>query len=159
MINRIIDAISITLNHEFNELGEKDGTTYKIYTEEVNQGLKTPCFFINSLDPQEDLFRGKRYRQTNQFCIQYIPSDSCLEKKYECNEVREMLFSILEYITILEPDGENTIETLIRGNKMHGEYTDGTLNFFVNYDMFVKKKEVEADKMDSCDYNSKVMEG
>ena len=28
---------------------------------------------------------------------------------------------------------------------MHGEYVDGTLNFFVNYDMFVKKKEVEAD--------------
>ena len=42
---------------------------------------------------------------------------------------------------------------------MHGEYVDGTLNFFVNYDMFVKKKEVEADRMDSCEYNSTIMEG
>lgn len=155
MINRIIDAISITINHEFNELGDK---TYKIYTEEVKQGLKTPCFFINALDPNEDLFRGNRYKEINQFCIQYIPDDNSLEKKHESNEVREKLFSILEYITIIEFDGEKQIETLIRGNKMHGEYTDGTLNFFVNYDMFVKKKEAEKDKMDSCDYNSEVME-
>ena len=42
---------------------------------------------------------------------------------------------------------------------MHGEYVDGTLNFFVNYDMFVKKKEIETDKMDSCEYNSTIMEG
>ena len=157
MINRIIDAISLTINHEFNELGDK---SYKIYTEEVRQGLKTPCFFINALDPNEDLFRGNRYKEINQFCIQYIPSDSSNEKKYECNEVREKLFSMLEYITIIEIDEEeNTHNTLIRGSKMHGEYVDGMLNFFVNYDMFVKKKENETDKMDSCDYNSKVMEG
>lgn len=157
MINRIIDAISLTINDEFNATGKDN---YKIYTEEVRQGLKTPCFFINALDPSEDLFRGNRYKQINQFCIQFIPSDSSNDKKYKCNEVREILYSILEYITIIEIDEEGLQhETLIRGNQMHGEYVDGALNFFVNYDMFVKKKEAEINKMESCDYNSKVTEG
>lgn len=156
MINNIIDGISITLNNEFNPNGEND---YTIYDEEVNQGLKTPCFFINALNPSEDLFRGNRYKEVNQFCIQFIPSDSDYSKKHTCNEIRERLFSCLEYITIEETDGETKFKSLIRGNKMHGEYVDGTLNFFVNYDMFVKKKEIETDKMDSCDYNSTIMEG
>lgn len=156
MINRIIDAISITLHNEFNSNSTND---YKIYDEEVDQGLKTPCFFINALNPSEDLFRGKRYKEVNQFCIQFIPEESDYEKKHTCNDIRERLFSCLEYITIKENDGKSEYESLIRGNKMHGEYVDGTLNFFVNYDMFVTKKEVETDKMDSCDYNSTIMEG
>lgn len=157
MINKIIDGISLTLNDVFNA---DDSTTYKIYDNEVLQGMKTPCFFINSLNPSEELFRGNRYKQINQFCIQYIPSDSCLEKKRECNGIREKLFNCLEYITIYEMDEENNqIETLIRGKGMHGEYSDGVLNFFINYDLFVKKKVIEADDMDSCDYNSNVMEG
>ena len=156
MINRIIDAISMALNDEFNPNNKNN---YKIYDEEVNQGLKTPCFFINALNPSEDLFRGNRYKEINQFCIQFIPDKSDNEKKHTCNDIRERLFSCLEYITIKENDGESEYNSLIRGNKMHGEYVDGTLNFFVNYDMFVKKKEIETDKMDSCEYNSTIMEG
>ena len=60
MINRIIDAISMALNDEFNPNNKNN---YKIYDEEVNQGLKTPCFFINALNPSEDLFRGNRYKE------------------------------------------------------------------------------------------------
>ena len=102
---------------------------------------------------------NNRYKEINQFCIQFIPDKSNNQKKYTCNEIREKLFSCLEYITIKENDGESEYNSLIRGNKMHGEYVDGTLNFFVNYDMFVKKKEIETDKMDSCEYNSTIMEG
>ncbi len=157
MINIIIDAISITLHDEFNT---DDKNHYKIYTEEVLQGLKTPCFFINALNPKEDLFRDNKYKQINQFCIQYIPNDSCTEKKHECNEVRDKLFNLLEYITICELDSkENTVKSLIRGKEMHGEYSDGVLNFFVNYDIFVKKEKIKAENMDSCDYNSEIMEG
>lgn len=145
MINKIIDAISTTLFNEFNE----EESTYTIYTESVLQGLKTPCFFINSLNPSEDLFRNDRYFQTNQFCIQYIPDDE--KEKVKCNEIRERLFDCLEYITIQE---STEIKSLIRGSKMSGEYSDGVLNFFVNYDMYVTKEKVENEPMDSCDYNS-----
>ena len=42
MINSIIEAISIALNAEF-------GDDYTTYTEEQEQGLKEPCFFISTL--------------------------------------------------------------------------------------------------------------
>lgn len=151
MINKIIDGISIAIDSEFNV----DKDIYTIYDEEVNQGLETPCFFINSLNPSEDLFRGNRYKEINQFSIQFIPNDTDNEKKHTCNDIRERLFFCLEYITITEDNGKS----LIRGNKMYGEYVDGTLNFFVNYDLFVNKQKPIVDKMESYDYSSEVMEG
>ena len=66
MMNSIIEAISVALNEEF-------GDGYKIHMEEIRQGLKEPCFFIQCLNPTHELFLGKRYLQSNQFCIQYFP--------------------------------------------------------------------------------------
>ena len=42
MINSIIEGISASLNAEF-------GDDYTIYTENVEQGLKEPCFFISCI--------------------------------------------------------------------------------------------------------------
>lgn len=145
MINKVIDGISLKIHAEF-------GDTYRIYTEEVKQGLKTPCFFINALNPKEELFRGKRYFQTNEFCVQYIPNSN--SKKSECNDVRQRLFDSLEYITIQEVKDEQKINSLARGTNMSGEYVDGVLNFFVNYNMYVYKEQIEAEKMNSFDYES-----
>lgn len=120
MINKIIDAISVSINSEF-------GNTHEIYTESVEQGLKEPCFSIFCINPTNDLFLGKRYFRQNQFCIQFFPSK--VEPNAECNDVRDRLFNCLEYITVA---GDVT-----RGTKMKGEFADGVLNFFLNYDMFV----------------------
>ena len=59
MIKEIIEAISIALNEEF-------GDSYTIYTENVKQGLKTPCFFVLCINPTNKIFRGKRYLSANQ---------------------------------------------------------------------------------------------
>ena len=143
MINKIIDGISLKLHEEF-------GDGYRIYTEEVKQGLKTPCFFINALDPKQDLFRNNRYSLTNMFCIQYISENK--NPKLECNKVRDRLFNCLEYININEPISEkDCITSLIRGKNMHGEYNAEILNFFVNYDIFVDKTKEEKPTMD--EYN------
>lgn len=123
MIREIIEAISIALNAEF-------GDGYTNYTEEVQQGLKTPCFFITCVNPSVRPFPSKRYLAHHLFCVQYIPSDGSPGIKAECNDVGERLESCLEYIG---GDG------LLRGTEMHFEVTDGILNFFVNYDFFVRK--------------------
>ena len=137
MINSIIEAISISLNEEF-------GDDYTNYTEEINQGLEEPCFFISCLNPTQRLFFGKRYFRENQFCIQYFSFDKMREKE-ECNDVAERLFSCLEYITVT---GD-----LVRGTKMKYEFADGILNFFVNYDMFVYKKTDSPDVMEKLSKN------
>ena len=126
MINSIIEAISTSLNIEF-------GDNYEIHMEEIKQDLEEPCFFVHCLNPTNELFLGRRYFRTNQFCIQYFPETD--EKQRECNDVAERMFLCLEYITVYGEDKP------IMGTKMKYEVVDGVLNFFVNYDCFVRKTE------------------
>lgn len=143
MINSIIEAISISLNEEF-------GDGYETHMEEIKQGLKEPCFFITCLNPTTELFLGKRYFRTNQFCIQYFPETN--EKQRECNGVAERMLQCLEYITIYGDDKP------IMGTKMKYEVVDGVLNFFVNYDCFIRKTEQQT-PMESLQASTSVKEG
>lgn len=140
MINSIIETISISLNEEF-------GDSYETHMEEIKQGLKEPCFFITCLNPTTELFLGKRYFRTNQFCIQYFPETN--EKQRECNGVAERMLQCLEYITIYGEDKP------IMGTKMKYEVIDGVLNFFVNYDCFVYKIE-QNEVMETLESNTTV---
>lgn len=143
MINSIMEAISISLNEEF-------GDSYEIHMEAIKQGLKEPCFFISSLNPTMELFLGKRYFRTNQFCIQYFPETD--EKQRECNGVADRMYDCLEYITILGDDKP------VMGTKMKHEVVDGVLNFFVNYDCFVRKAERQT-PMENLQASTSVKEG
>lgn len=93
-------------------------------------------FFYFLPEPTNNLFLGKRYFRTNLFCIQYFPASK--EKQRECNGVAERMYECLEYITIYGED------TPIRGTKVEHEVVDGVLNFFVNYDCFIYKKEQQT---------------
>ena len=86
MINSIIEAISIALNAEF-------GDDYTTYTEEQEQGLKEPCFFISTLEPTHNLFRDRRYFRRQQFCIQFFPANRD-RAKAECNDTAERLWKL-----------------------------------------------------------------
>lgn len=150
MINKIIDGISKAINEEF-------GDDYEIYTEEIEQGLKEPCFSIVCINPTNNLFRQNKYFRQNKFCIHYFPFSK--EKRLECQQVLEKLYLILEYIDIEEVfEGVKTTNKTM-GTEMNGEYSDGVLNFFVNYDMYVNKLEEKTTSMNSYDYNTDVKEG
>ena len=125
MINALIEAVSISLNGEF-------GDGYEIYMEEIKQDLTEPCFFISCINPASSLFLGKRYFRENLFCIQYFPRRQGRERA-ECNETAERLFKCLEY---LEVSGR-----FVKGTGIKYEVADGILNFFVNYDIYIQKKE------------------
>ena len=125
MINSIIEGISISLNAEF-------GDNYTTYTENVEQGLKEPCFFVFCINPTNRVFLGKRYFKTHQMCIQYFPVNRD-RRKEECNAISERLFDCLEHITV---QGSPS-----RGTQMKFTVEDGVLIFLVNYDMFVYKVE------------------
>lgn len=124
MINAIIEAISVSLDGEF-------GGGHEIHMEEIKQDLKEPCFFISCINPTSSLFLGKRYLRENLFCIQYFPRKG--RERAECNETAERLFTCLE---CLEVSG-----SLVKGTGMKCEVENGILNFFVNYNVFVQKKE------------------
>lgn len=130
MINKIIKGISQAL---YNEFGEE----YEIYTEDVTQGLRGPCFFIQCINPKITLFRGNRYYRENQFAIQYFPKSKDYRK--ECFEVIDRMYTALEFI---EVDGAPVL-----GKGIDTNIYDGVLTFIINYDMFVIV-ENDVDKME-----------
>ena len=133
MLNNVIAGIAIALNQEF-------GDDYEIYTEEIKQDLKEPCFFIQLIDQSISPLCGQRYLQNNAFCIQYFP-ESKLNPYAECNDVAERMMFALEYVTPLDAD------RAIRGTNKNHNLVDGVLNFFVNYNRVILKKPVCSEVM------------
>lgn len=143
MTNDLIYAISNALDKEFKEFG------YEIHMEEIKQGLKEPCFFINLINSDFKIVTGKRYEKRNQISIQYFPESLCLQS--ECNEVAERLTLCLEYI-------EDEEGGFLHGTDMHYQVTDGILNFFVNYNFHVLKTEAEPERMHDLTMKSELKE-
>lgn len=131
MINQLMDGISVKLHQVF-------GDGYKIYNANVEQGLVEPCFFIKLLNPSQSPLLGTRRVRVNPFDIHYFPDPK--SSTGEVNEVVELLFGSLEYITL--PNGD-----MVRGTKLHFEMVDSVVHFFVNYDLITRKDEV-TDQME-----------
>lgn len=142
MISEIMEAISVALDAEF-------GDGYGCCIEEMGQDMDGRMFFIQCLNPTSTLFRGRKHSRRSQFCIQYFPLSED-DRNRECYSVLERLEQCLEYIDVGGP---------MRGTRMSGEVADGVLNFFVNYDCFVYRREEEAPEMGEMESRTVVKEG
>lgn len=119
MINKIMDGITRALYEEF-------GDKFRIYTEDSEQGMEEPCFFVSCISPTDERWLGDRRKLTNKFSIQYFPYTD--EPKRECNAIRDRLTIALEYI--------DTTDGKIEGTSFSSEMTNGFLTTFVNYNCF-----------------------
>lgn len=137
MINEIIKGVSMKLNTSF-------GNGYKIYQNDVKQGLKRPCFFIAVLQPEFSPLLGTRRMSRNPLNVQYIPSEP--GKNAEMFSVAGELAEALEFITL--PGGD-----LLHGTAMNYEVVDGVLHFFVNYNLPLIQMPAEETPMESLDVN------
>ncbi|HBE9334530.1 TPA: hypothetical protein KNH13_002699 [Clostridioides difficile] len=133
MFNNIIDGISIKLDKSF-------GNEYTIYSEDVEQGINEPCFFIVPINSSKASYPNARELKKNSFDVHYFPKSN--DKSFEINEIAEMLLEELEYIEI---DGD-----LVRGTNMNFEIIDNVLHFFVDYNYFTIKSN-DTDKMDTVE--------
>lgn len=139
MFKEIIDGISLKLNQVF-------GDGYEVYGDtNIVQGLKEPCFFITLLNPTHTRIVGKRYFKNNPFMIQYFPKNA--EDNIELHNVASELFEALEYITLTNKD-------ILHGTSMEYEIADGVLNFKVNYNAYLLKKEEPIDAMEELEVNA-----
>ena len=64
MVNDVIGAIAIALHAEF-------GDGYKIYTDNVEQGLERPCFFVADLTTILNPYLGSRSNNVCSFDVHY----------------------------------------------------------------------------------------
>lgn len=135
MVNSIIDGISMKLNTLF-------GDDYEIYSENIEQGLKEPCFFILLINPMSTSKLGNRQLREYNFDVHYFPSTN--DKNQEINTVIETLIDGLEYITLVNSD-------LIRGTDIKAEVVDDVLHFFISYKMYVTKETPIEDKMETLE--------
>ncbi len=117
MIKEIIEGIAAKLSKEFGDI--------TIYSEEVEQGFKTPCFSINCESINNQLYRGRRYRTENVIDIHYY---SGAEKREDYNDVMTRLFKCLEYIDIPK--------SVLRGENMKMEIQEDYCSFKVSYCYF-----------------------
>lgn len=128
IVQKIIDSIAEILDANFSDK--------EINTEEVKQGLVTPCFFIFPINVSDIRHIGRRWNAKYAMCVQYIPDSD--EPKAECAEIEEKLYKLLEYITV---DG-----CTVGGIDIHSETTDQVLSFFVTYRMLTMEKPTEEIK-------------
>jgi len=123
----LLSAISDGLGKKLNETF---GDDYKIYPEKVEQGLERPCFFIKLIRPSNTKERDITYNRDNAYCIHFYPENT-REPNAECYETLDKLYMGLEYIDV---DGNP-----VRGINMLGEIHDEILQFYVNYNVRVRR--------------------
>ena len=111
----MIDAIIARLKSAF--------PNYKIYTENVEQGLNPPCFSVLEISAEGNRFLQNRHKRTCQFMVHFFPS-----KNDAYNDCSVMLHNLL----ILLVDVGKWHST-----KLNGTISDGVLNFEVVYSEFV----------------------
>lgn len=118
IVNEIVEGVSRRLNETF-------GDGYRIYQNDVRQGLLEPCFFLAVLAPSQQPYLGRRRKVTVPLDVHFFPEDEGDNR--ELTRVGDLLFSALEFISTT--DGVD----LFRGWQMHYEIQDGVLHFFVTY--------------------------
>lgn len=106
------------------------GDGYEIFQNNVEQGLKEPCFFISILKPEIIPMLGRRFIQRNSFDIQYFPTSP--GNNAEMITAAETMIGALDFITL--PGGD-----LLHGTSVNYEVVDNVLHFFVNYNLPVLK--------------------
>ena len=140
MTNSIVDGIAKALYDEF-------GVDYKIYSEEVPQGLTYPCFLITIVSPIREHYRDLMYKNSIKVCVQYI-SDEKTETLSNVYSIKDRLDNCLEYIEILTGQ--------VKGSKQESEIEDKVLSYFVNYDFLTIKEETPKDLMGNMSQNTTV---
>nr|DAJ28782.1 MAG TPA: tail completion protein [Caudoviricetes sp.] len=136
MLNEIVNAIGLKLSENFEGID--------VHREDLEQGFKEPCFFIDLLNPSEKQIVGNRYLRSYLFDITYFPKD---KKAQEIFETLDKLYTVLEYIKL--DDG-----SLVRGIDRNSREEDKVLHFFVTYEMFIYKLDGEKTKMGKLGINT-----
>jgi len=140
MINNLIAGISMKLKQVF-------GDGVGVHSENINQELIKPCFFISVLKPSQTKGIGSRLLRHYPFDIHYFPAVQ--NNNNELQGMASDLYDALEDITLENGD-------LLRGSNMNHEVIDGVLHFYVNFNMHVSRIEVPSDPMETSVVNSNV---
>lgn len=131
MTNDVIDAIAKAIKTQWEE-------ACNVYINQLRQGFKTPCFFIELIEAHtepglsfESRGRGGRYRDELTFQISYFAGDAPGDggNVRAMYEVIPKMGLLLEVLTLANG-------TKIRGRDISNAVSDDVLHTTVTYDIF-----------------------
>lgn len=133
MINKILNATT-------KQLGTTFGDTYHYYVENVQQGLKKPCFVVDIIAPQIRSRSSILYDRTMPIVIYYFNDEDNKTPKADGYTMGEQIMECIEYLSV---DG-----TLIRAEDMSWLMVDGVLEVFATYRFKTQKVMDEEPKLE-----------
>lgn len=114
-----------------------------IFTDTPVQGLVKPCFFIHSLETNQNREMRNRARRSYFLDIRAHPPDDIENKKSWCAMIGDELFEILDEIKIAG--------MAVKTQEMRFEVVEDVLHFFVTYSFRVIKMVDPETKMEDLD--------
>lgn len=123
MINSVLNAVT-------KQLGTTFGTSYHYYVEDIEQGVKKPCFHVS---PRITLQRSRSpvlYDRTVPIVVHYF-SGSSNNLRNNCYLMGEQISECLEYLPF-----QNTI---LRGEDISWQIVEDVLQVFITYKFTTKR--------------------
>lgn len=134
MVNSILNAVT-------TQLGKTFGDSYRYYVEDVEQGLKEPCFTVDVLIPLQRSRSPILYDRTMPIVVHYF-SDSENNHKKDCYVMAERIVECLEYLPFKD--------TFIRGEDISWKIVDDVLQVFMTYKFITKNADyIQEDCIES----------
>lgn len=131
MVNDLLTAVT-------TQLGKTFGTAYRYYVENVNQGLKKPCFTVDFIQSSIRSRSPVLYERRVPLVVHYF-TDKPTDLKRDCYAVAEQVVECLEYLPFKDK--------LIRGEQISWQLVENVLQIFITYD-FITEKIVIRDNME-----------
>lgn len=126
MINSIINSMAQNINVKFSN-------KYKIYTEKVVQGVKTPCFFIALKRPNKNHVLNNRHLAIMEMKVTFLPQEK--NAREQMNEIYLELNECLESIKVCV-NGELINLT---ARNISTEIEDDVLYLYITYSFFIEE--------------------
>ncbi len=116
MLDDLVDAVGKALHSRFSEV--------TVYSEQVPQNFRKPCFLIRIPQSSQKPQLGKRYLQQYLFEVLYFPQKSN-DMQQEYRRILLELYDVLEFI--------KCSFGLFRSHNMRHEIKDNLLHFFMEF--------------------------
>lgn len=133
MYKNLIEGISVSIYNEF-------GDDVNIYADDIAQGFKEPCFFIDFINNEKKENLNVRHNRKYHIDIRYHNKISSIADKANIGEI---LSDILELVEV-DIEGE---KYLVRGFDISYKIVDYVLHFFISYDLVFEKNVDSVEKM------------
>lgn len=113
---------------------------YTLYKNKPQKGMKTPCFFIEQIEPKLRKKSSDRYNLSSLMTIR-LHNDNASR-----TDLDSVGFNLMDIFTTLYVEGE----ALCHGKDIKYKVIDGVLHFFVTYSLTVikPKKSIKMEELD-----------